>query len=109
VLGNGSHGIVRNTRWNGTAHPSRVGEEGIQSTVATLNQFESANKHFAVQFSNHARNTYIIKVNICTAKVSKNKVSDSICPLDRVLVAVKCVEEPRIFVLDKLAGLFVGP
>lgn len=36
MLGNGSHGVVGDTRWNRTAHPRGVSEKRIQPTVAAL-------------------------------------------------------------------------
>ena len=36
MLGNRSHRIVGNTRWNSAAHPRRIREQRIQTTIATL-------------------------------------------------------------------------
>lgn len=41
--------------------------------------------------------------------MGQDKVSDGIGALDGELVAVKGVEEPGIFVGDKLARLFIRP
>lgn len=47
--------------------------------------------------------TYVVKVDVYPAIVREHKVSDGICPLDRLGVTVESVQEPRIFGSDELA------
>lgn len=53
--------------------------------------------------------TYIVEINVGTAVVGEDKVSDGIGALDGKLVAVKGVEEPGILVGDKLARFLIRP
>ena len=54
-------------------------------------------------------NTYVVQINIGSAIVGQNEITDRVCALDGVCVAVKGLEEPRIFGGDEVAGLFIRP
>jgi hypothetical protein len=43
-----------------------------------------------------ARCTYIVQVNVDSTKVVQDKVPNGIGALDRVRIAVKCLEEPWV-------------
>ncbi len=49
------------------------------------------------------KRTYIVEVNVYPAVVREYKVSDGVCPLYRLGVVVKGVQEPRVFGSDELA------
>lgn len=53
--------------------------------------------------------THIVQVNVDATKVVQHEVSNGVGALDRVGVAVECLEEPRVLVGDELAGLLIGP
>jgi len=81
-----THGIVRDTSGNGAANPSWVGKKRVETAVAS-----------------------IVQVNVDSTKVVEDKVANSIGALDGVGVAVESLEEPWVFLSDKLARLLVGP
>lgn len=99
---NGAHGVVGNASGNGTTHPRRVSKQRIQTTVAALRQLE-------MTFKQEYKQTYIIKVNVCSAVVGEHKVTNRVRALNRVLVAIERVEEPRVLFGDKVTCLFVCP
>jgi hypothetical protein len=43
------------------------------------------------------KETYIVKIYVDTAIVGENEVTDSVCPLNRELVAIKGFQKPWIF------------
>ena len=47
--------------------------------------------------------TYVIQVDIDTAKVRQHKVPYGICPLDRLAVVVESTEEPWVLGSDQLS------
>ena len=49
------------------------------------------------------KRTYVVEVDVYTAKVREYKISDSVCPLYRLGIVVEGVQEPRVFGSDKLA------
>lgn len=53
--------------------------------------------------------TYIVQIDIGTAIVGKNEVSDGVGTLNGVLVAVEGFQEPRVLRSNELAGFFIGP
>lgn len=54
-------------------------------------------------------NTYIVQIDIGSAKMGQNEITDRVCALDGVFVAVKGLEEPGIFGGDEVARLFIRP
>ena len=45
MMRDGAHGVVRNTRGRGAAHPGRVGEKGVETAVAALVGRECLARH----------------------------------------------------------------
>ena len=82
MAGNCAHGIVGDTGGNCAADPGWVGEKRIEAAIASLRMLAS-------WWLTGARYTYIVQVNVDSAKVVQNKVSNSISALDGVRVAVK--------------------
>lgn len=86
MLWDRSHGVVRDARRHGATHPRGIGKEGIQTAVAA-----------------------IVQVNIRAAEVGEHEVADRVGALDGIFVVIKGVQEPRVFLLDKVARFLVGP
>ena len=55
------------------------------------------------------RDAYIVEIDVDSAVVSEDKVSDSVCALDRLRIIVKSVEEPWVLCSYKLSRLVVCP
>lgn len=53
--------------------------------------------------------THIIQIEIDTAVMSKHKVTDGVRSLNRVLVAIECVQKPWIFLCNEISRLFICP
>lgn len=51
----------------------------------------------------HSEYTHIIQINVNPTEVSEHKVSDSVCALNGVAVAVEGIEKPWVFGCDELA------
>ena len=47
--------------------------------------------------------TYIIQVDVDTAKVRQNEVPYGICPLDRLAVIVESIEKPGVLGSNQLS------
>ena len=43
MVGNGAHGVVGDAGWVGAAYPGRIGEEGVESAVAALEEASVSN------------------------------------------------------------------
>jgi len=41
--------------------------------------------------------TYIVEVNVDTAEVGKDEVSNGVCALDRLRITIESLEEPGVF------------
>ena len=51
----------------------------------------------------------IVEIDVYSAVVRENEVSNRICTLDVMLVACECGQKPGIFLLDELCGFLVCP
>lgn len=102
MAGNGAHDIVGDTGGDGAADPGGVGEERVETAVASLESVSCAHVWFA-------GSTHIVQINVNTAEVVQHEVSDCVGALDRVRVAVEGLQEPRVLVGNELAGLLIGP
>lgn len=86
---NGAHSVVRNAGRGSLADPGGVGEERVEAAVAPLDAVSKICEKYNVC-------TYVVQVDVDASKVVQHEVSYRIGALDRVRVAVKCFEEPRI-------------
>jgi hypothetical protein len=102
VAGNGAHSVVGDTGRDGFADPRWISEKGVKAAIASLCCVSAAR-------SDGVYSTYIIQVNVDSAKVVQHKVSNGIGALDGVRIAVKGLEKPWVFGTDELPRLLVGP
>ena len=105
VVRDGAHSIVGDAGGVGAANPSWVGEERVEAAVAPLKQKWKVSSGHCRGFEAEPRTerTYIVEVDIYTAIVREDKVSDGVCPLYRLGVIIEGGQEPRIFGGDELA------
>lgn len=74
--------------------------------------FEDGMVRFAISFDLVERNGTVadgVHVEIQTAKVVEDKVSNGIGSLDGKVEVIPGIEEPRVFVRDEVAGGLVCP
>lgn len=86
VVRSRAHGIVRDARGFRASHPRSVGQKGVEPTV-----------------------TAIIQINVDSAVVGQDKISDRVCALDWIWVCIKGVYEPRVLGADEFPRLGIGP
>jgi hypothetical protein len=53
--------------------------------------------------------THVVEVNVCSTEVRKDKVSNRIRALNRITVAIECVQKPRVFGGDKFTRFLICP
>ena len=86
MLRHGSHGVVADACWDGTANPCWVGEQRVEAAIAA-----------------------VVQVDVDPAVEGEHEVSDCVGALDGEAVAVEGGEEPGVFCADEFAGEVVGP
>ncbi len=90
-MGDRAHSVVGNAGGVGPADPSRVGEKRVETAVAALRGKERKVSSSQLKGGARKKRTYIVEVDVHTAVMREDKVSDSVCPLDRLGVIVKGV------------------
>lgn len=86
VVGDGTHCVVGNSGGYGAAHPGRVGEERVETSV-----------------------TAVVEVNIDSAVVGEDEIADGVCALNWIGVVIEGLDEPGIFFQYESARFFVCP
>ena len=94
VVGDGAHGIIRDTGGVGAANPGWVGEKRVETAVATLCKEQArlgrVNREVLGQIPWRV-GTYIIEVDVYTAIMCEYKIADSVSSLYRLGVIVEGV------------------
>lgn len=86
VMGNGTHGIVGDSSGHSLAHPGRIREQRLKLTVAA-----------------------IVQIEVDTAVVVQNEVSDGVGAFNRVRIVPERLFEPFVFLVDELQARIIGP
>lgn len=89
----GTNNVVAYAGGTRAPHPHWICEERIETTLATLYNTSVSD---IVCREEDGSGAYIVEVDIDAPKVLEGKVSDGVCALYRVGIAVPCLDEPRV-------------
>ena len=118
MLRGGAHGVVGNARRGGAADPGWVGEERVETTVATLRMVRDVSVPVMVGVFGHWKKrvrsgilmrTHIVKIDVNTTEMREDEVANRVRALNGLGVVGEGIQEPWVFGSYKCVRLLVGP